>query len=291
MGNKRLLSSPQLNSNSRVLITGATGGLGKAFAVECASRGWDLLLTDLHSQSLETLARSLRTTYGVEALCHACDLSDPAGRSTLFERLRTEALRFWLLINVAGTDHEGPFFEQTRQQIRSIIRLNVEGTLEITHALLEFRDPGAPFHIINVASLAAFYPMPVKATYAASKRFLLDFSLALREELRPLGGTVTALCPAGMPTNPDCLEAIEAQGWMGQITTQNTGAVAAQTLDAALKGRAVVIPGLVNRLLQTAGSLAPAALIARLIANRWTSARQKRALPARPAAHAPASSG
>ena len=135
-------------------------------------------------------------------MTQACDLTDPASRAALFERIRAEGLRFWALINVAGIDYEGPFYEQTRQQIRTIIRLNIEGTLEMTHALLEFRDPLTPFRIINVASLAAFYPMPVKATYAASKRFLLDFSLALREEVRELGATVTVLCPAGLPTTP-----------------------------------------------------------------------------------------
>jgi uncharacterized protein len=259
-----------------VLITGAAGGLGKAFAVECASRGWNLFLTDLRLEPLETLATGLRNAYDVKVLTHACDLTDPTSRAALFDRLRADGLRFWALANVAGTDYEGLFLEQTRQQIRTIVRLNVEGTLEMTHAMLEFRDPLTSFRIINVASLAAFYPMPVKATYAASKRFLLDFSLALREEVRGLGATVTVLCPAGLPTTQECIEAIEAQGWMGQVTTQDIGAVAAQTLDAALRGRSVVIPGMINRVLQVAGSLAPASLVAYLIGARWKSARQKR---------------
>ncbi|MEM5773881.1 MAG: SDR family NAD(P)-dependent oxidoreductase, partial [Anaerolineaceae bacterium] len=118
-------------------------------------------------------------------------------------------------------DYEGPFFERTNRQIRAIVRLNIESTLEMTHTLLQYRDPSAAFRVINVASLAAFYPMPVKAAYAASKRFLLDFSLALREEMRPMGASVTVLCPAGMPTNPECERGIEAQGWMGPITTMD----------------------------------------------------------------------
>jgi short-subunit dehydrogenase len=270
------LATDRSVKNALVLITGATGGLGKAFAVECASRGWDLFLTDLRSEQLEMLACGLRNAYGVNVLDHPCDLTDPVSRSGLFERIRNEGWRFFAVINVAGTDHEGPFYEQTRQQIRTIVRLNVEGTLEMTHALLEYRDPLMPFRIINVASLAAFFPMPVKATYAASKRFLLDFSLALREEVHPLGATVTVLCPAGLPTTAGCIEAIEAQGWMGHITTQNIGAVAVQTLDAALKGRAVVIPGLINRILQAAGSFAPPGLVAYFIGQRWLSARHKR---------------
>lgn len=264
--------------NSWIMITGATGGLGKAFAVECASRGWNLYLTDMRPDLLETLAGGLRNAYGIQVRYYACDLTDVSSRSGLFEAVSAAHLRFWGVINVAGTDYEGAFYERTRDQIRLIIRLNIEGTLEVTHALMDHRDPFVPFRIVNVASLAAFYPMPVKATYAASKRFLLDFSLALREEVRSLGATVTVLCPGGLPTNPEVIQAIEAQGLAGQLTTQNIGDVAAATLDAALQGRAIVIPGLLNRLLQILGSLAPSSLVAGLINSRWRSTRNRRGL-------------
>lgn len=261
---------------SWILITGASGGLGKAFAVECASRGWNVFLTDMNDNKLQTLAQGLRTAYGVEVQSVVCDLSDADSRSALFDHIQAADLKFWALINVAGLDHEGIFFERTREQIRSILRVNIEATVEVTHALLERRDPLAAFRIINVASLAAFYPMPVKATYAASKRFLLDFSLALREEIQPIGATVTVLCPAGLPTTPETIQGIAAQGWMGQITTQDIGQVAADTLDHALKGHAVYIPGFVNQVLQIMGGLFPPSMIAHLVGNRWKAARQRR---------------
>ncbi len=261
--------------SSLVVISGACGGLGKAFAVECAARGWPLLLTDQAAAPLEILAGGLRRTYQVAVLTHPCDLTEPAEREALRMLFEREGLRLWMLINVAGLDHEGLFFELTRQQICTIIRVNIEGTLDLTHGLLEYRHPRAAMRIINVASLAAFYPMPVKATYAASKRFLLDFSLALGEELRGLGVTVTALCPAGMPTNAGCLQAIHAQGWLGQITTLDPGRVANQTLDAALSGQRLVIPGWSNHVLQKLGGLFPRTLVSRLIARRWISARSR----------------
>lgn len=264
--------------NTWVLITGATGGLGKAFAVECASRGWDLFLTDLNQSCLETLAGSISSTYGVRVRSAACDLTNSACRTRLFEDLRLEGLRFWGLVNVAGLDYEGGFCDRSRDEIRTILRLNIEGTLEITHALLQRMDPFRTFRIINVASLAAFYPMPVKATYAASKRFLVDFSFALRDEVHDLGATVTVLCPAGMPTTLECVDAIDAQGIMGQLTTVNVGTVAYQTVEAALKGKALVIPGFLNQVLYFLGMLVPPRLVARFIGNRWRNARQKRAL-------------
>ena len=262
---------------SMIFLSGATGGLGKAFAVECASRGWDIFITDMSAERLETLATGLSNTYGVSIISQACDLTDAEDRGRLFAWIRSHRLRFWGLINVAGTDHEGPFQECSRDQIRNIVRLNIEATLEVTHALLERTDPTRLFRIITVSSLAAFYPMPVKATYAASKRFLLDFFLALRDEVRGRGATVTVLCPAGLPTNPTCIEAIEAQGLMGHLTTQNIGRVAAGTVDCALRGGAVYIPGLLNRLLQMLSGMVPSGVLAHLIGWRWRAAWRNRA--------------
>lgn len=260
---------------SLAFISGATGGLGKAFAVECAGRGWDLFLTDLQADRLTLLASGLKKAYGVEICSTPCDLTDALCRAEMFDAIGAEGLQFHFLINVAGLDHEGLFLERSREEIRTIIRLNVEATLDVTHALLERADPSRPFHIINVSSLAAFYPMPVKATYAASKRFLLDFSLALRDEVRGRGATVTALCPAGLPTTAGTIESIESQGLMGHLTTQDIGGVAAQTVDAALRGRPIVIPGALNRLLQLAGSLLPPASLAGLLGKRWRTTRKR----------------
>lgn len=261
---------------SFVCITGAAGGLGKAFAAECARRGWDLFITDLAEEALAKLARGLENAYGTEVLYRSCDLTDPDSRTGLIEYMSGRELCFRGLINVAGLDFEGPFSERSREQIRTILRLNIEANLEMTYALLRLRDRGSTFRIINVSSLASYYPMPIKAVYAASKRFLLDFSLALREELRHLGVTVTALCPAGMPTNEPCIRAIDAQGFLGRITTKNVGFVASRTVDHALKGRAVYVPGTINRFIRFIGSLVPATVVARLVGSRWEAARKKR---------------
>lgn len=258
-----------------VCITGAAGGLGKAFAVECAERGWNLFLTDLSENSLKPLAKSLINTYNIEVDYRSCDLTDYNARTGLFEYLETKTSSFNILINIAGLDFEGLFAERTREQIRTILRLNIEANLEMTNTLLKLRDVSRTFRIINVASLAAYYPMPVKAMYASSKRFLLNFSKALREEIRPLNATVTALCPAGMPTTPEVRKSIESQGFAGIVTTKNVGFVAAGTIDSALKGKAVYIPGLLNRILKVLGSLVPSAFMARVISMRWNYTRKK----------------
>ena len=263
-----------MRNHNNVLITGGAGSLGKAFAAECASRGWNLMLTDLHTDQLAAAAAGLERMYGVQVQHYACDLTDTDERDTFWQHYRRSGVRFHMLINVAGLDFEGAFSERKIAELRTMIRLNIENTVEMTRRVLLHRDPAQMLRIINVASLAAFYPMPIKAVYAASKRFLLDLSMALNQELRPSGVTITALCPAGMPTRPDCIELIEAQGFMGQITTRNVGDIVARTIDLALKGRAVYIPGFVNQVLWFAGSLVPPAILASLINRRWQKAHQ-----------------
>ncbi len=260
---------------SLVLITGATGGLGKAFAAECAQRGWDLFLTDLSEERLKSLAGGLTNAYGVNVIYLPCDLTDTASRTKLIENIKNRGLCFWALINVAGIDYEGYFADRTVEQIRTILSLNIESTVEMTRAMVDFRDRSKTFRLITVSSMAAYYPMPVKALYAASKRFLLDFSLAFREEIRHLGGTVTVLCPSGMPTTELTIKAIDAQGFWGYITTSDVGYVASHTIDYALKGRAVYVPGGINRFIRFMGNLVPPTLVSRIIGWRWALAYQK----------------
>jgi short-subunit dehydrogenase len=261
--------------DSYVMITGAAGGLGKAFAAECAMRGWNLFLTDVSQPALEAAATGLKRMYGVTVETYTCDLIDAQARDALWKHVARRGLRFHMLCNVAGVDYQGPFVQRRLNELQTIVRLNIEATVEMTRRMLAFKHPAHRLLIVNVSSLAAFYPMPVKAVYAASKRFLLDWSLALNEELRPQGVMVTALCPAGMPTNDACIRAINAQGFAGRITTMNVGDVTRLTINRALAGQTVVVPGVVNQLLRALGSLAPPPLAAALINHRWQKAHQK----------------
>jgi len=263
--------------HSMTMITGATGGLGKAFTVECARRGWDLFMTDTSEERLATLARALERAYGVAVRYRAADLTDAASRNEMLNIAAEHGLRFRGLINVAGLDHEGFFMERSPEEITTILRLNIESALLTLHALLPHRDHAVTFRVINVSSLGGYFAMPIKATYAASKRFLLDFSLAVRNELREENVSVTTLCPAGLPTTAGTLEAIEAQGLMGQLTTENIGSVAYEAVEAALRGRSTVIPGFLNRVLLSLSGLVPSAQIVELMGARWRAAHQRRA--------------
>ena len=193
----------------------------------------------------------------------------------MLERISGMEQQPGMLLNIAGIDHEGGFAALPEDRIIDIVRLNIEATLRVTHAALTVRDRAKRFIIVNVSSLASLYPMPLKATYAASKRFLLDFSIALGQELKHENVSVMALCPGGLPTTDEALQGIAAQGLWGSLTTNGLGLVARRTISRALAGRRVYIPGLVNRMLSILGAFAPPALVARLLHRRWQHAQSQ----------------
>lgn len=255
------------------MITGALGGLGGAFVHQCAIRGYNLFLTDLSPAGL-TFAQEIASRYNIDARYQPCDLTRASSRSSLFTGLRKEELRFWGLINVAGRDHEGAFLERTRQQMLYLTNLIIVASTDMAHTILNLRDESRPFMLINVCSLAAYFPIPYKAVYSASKRYLLQFSRALGEEIKGIG-TVTALCPAGLPTTPEIMRKNAAQGFFGKLTTMDTHHVARRTIDLALKGRRVYVPGAFNRFLSWMGMLLPLPLILRFLGNRWHAVQDK----------------
>ncbi len=255
---------------SSVYISGATGGLGKSMAVECAARGWDLFLTDMNEDRLQKLASALSSAWNVDVDWAACDMADSKDRERLLNTMRERGVRLHMAVNVAGLDHEGNFLDKTRGQILGILDVNVMSTVDMMHELPKLRDRARTFHLVNVCSLAGMFPMPVKATYASSKRLLLDMTIALREEFRAIGATATALCPAGMATNEILLKSLDVQGIAGRVTTLELGHIAAGTVNAALKNKAVYIPGFVNRALLFVSRLFPATFIARAIHWRWS---------------------
>ncbi len=256
-----------------VLLTGASGGLGRAMAVECARRGYDLLLTDIAEAPLCQIKQGIERQFGVTVLTKACDLTSREELNALFVYIDEEGIRLGMLLNIAGIDFEGGFLSQPSANIARIVQVNIEATLNVTHAALHRRRKDGHFTIVNVSSLASQYPIPLKATYAASKRFLLDFSVALAQELKSENVTVTALCPGGLMTTREALLGIAAQGIWGDLTTNDLGAVARRTIDLALKGKRIYIPGCVNGILRILGRMVPGSLVAKLLYKRWHDAQ------------------
>ncbi|NMA65296.1 MAG: SDR family NAD(P)-dependent oxidoreductase [Clostridiaceae bacterium] len=252
-----------------VMITGAAGGLGRAFANECASRGYNLFLTDINEDGLLSLKRGLERQFGIVVTKAACDLTNIESVDKMLSVIDKHGIRFDMLLNVAGLDFEGGFMGRKREEIVKIVELNNAATLRITHAIIKRRRIGKSFNIVFVSSLASMFPMPLKATYAASKRFLLDFATSLRQELKSEDVNVLTLCPGGMVTTQEIMCSIKAQGFWGNVTTNPLEGVARNTIDRALAGKSIYVPGKLNRMLSFLGKIIPRPWIAAAIYWRW----------------------
>ncbi|HHU49834.1 MAG: SDR family NAD(P)-dependent oxidoreductase [Caldicoprobacterales bacterium] len=258
-----------------VMITGAAGGLGRALANECGSRGFNLFLTDVNEDGLLSIKLGLERQFNVTVTTKSCDLTNAESVDKMLAIIDKYGIRFDMLLNIAGLDFEGEFIGRDREKLVKIVMLNNAATLRITHAIIKRRRPGKHFTIVFVSSLASMFPMPLKATYAASKRFLLDFAASLRQELKKEDVNVLALCPGGMVTTQETLCSIKAQGFWGNVTTNPLEDVARNTIDRALAGRSIYVPGIPNRLLSFFGKIMPRSWVAAVVYWRWNNAQSK----------------
>ena len=255
-------------NSAYMLITGGLGGLGTAFAMECAHRGYNLLLVDRHPDA-DSVIDFLKQRFSIDIQYLSCNLADPDARKTLLEEIQKRQMVFSGLINVVGQEFEGWFLEKSRGEIFYMLQLNLHAMVDLTHEILAMRDETNPFLLVNVASLAAYFPMPYKALYAATKTFILNFSLALRKEIKDFGN-VTVLCPGGLPTNAEAMKKIFLQGFWGKITAHDTATVARKTLDYVKRNKAVYTPGLPNKLLIGISRLLPKPWLAAYLSRRWS---------------------
>ena len=193
----------------------------------------------------------------------------------MLEKIDAVGLRFDMLLNIAGVDFEGGFLERERKEIVRIISLNNEATLRMTHAILTRRREDHQFYLLFTSSLASMYPMPLKATYAASKRFLLDMAVALREELKDKRVNVLALCPGGLATTREAMSGIAAQGFWGGATTNPLEIVSTKTIDRLQTRGGIYIPGILNQTLTFFGNLLPRRWVAAAIYRRWNKAQKQ----------------
>ncbi len=186
----------------KVMVTGASSGLGAEFARQLARKGADVVLVARRVGRLEALATEIRAM-GREARVVEADLFLPEARSQLASVMKEEGVD--LLVNNAGFGHVGKFSEVSLCEFSNMIELNVQALVELSHGALKvFEDHKRPAGILNVASTAAFTPIPGLAVYAATKSFVLDFSKALREEVKQNGVHVCAVCPG--PTETEFFE-------------------------------------------------------------------------------------
>lgn len=243
------------------LITGASSGIGEVFARKLAARGRNVLLVARSEDKLITLCNELGRSNSIRAQYVALDLSQTESGARLFEESQKRGLFVDLLINNAGFGSMGEFSKLDLERELNMIDLNVKSLVELTHRFIQpmiERKQGA---IINVASTAAFQPVPFMATYAATKAFVLSFSEALWEENRTHGIKVVALCPGVTETN--FFEAARGQKPPARVA-QTPEEVVDVALRGLARGKSHVISGWTNFLMTESERLVPRSLVTRL---------------------------
>jgi short-subunit dehydrogenase len=261
---------PPAEAGSTCLITGASSGIGEEFARQLAARGHGVFLVARREERLLGLAAELEREHGVRAEALACDLANRDELSALPGKVEQKGLAVELLVNNAGFSTVGDVHVNPDRQL-GMVYVNVEALVALTCAFLPAMVERGRGAVLNVASMAAFQPIPSQAVYAATKSFVLSFSEAVSEELRGTGVAMTALCPGPVAT-----EFVEAAGFkkgqqdMGPSFVWATAAdVAGAAIQGAERGKRVVVPGLGNRAIAIASQHTPHSVLLRTVAPIW----------------------
>ncbi|MFN8089604.1 MAG: SDR family oxidoreductase [Mycobacterium sp.] len=241
------MALPEPTPESTCLITGASSGIGVEIARALAKRGHGLVLLARRVDRLESLASTLSGEYGVRVEALGCDVSDPAERADVPERLAQLGLTADVLVNNAGYGTIGKFIELDPEREVGMIRVNIEAVTALCSTFVPPMVDRGRGAVLNVASTAAFQPMPGGAAYAATKAYVLSFTQALHAELHGTGVTATALCPGPVKTEfMDAPGMDEGTAVLPKPMWLAPGEVAEAGVRGLESGNGVVVPGLAN---------------------------------------------
>ena len=248
------------------LITGASSGIGEAFARRLAAKEHNLVLVARREEKLAQLCDTLMVEHDITAHYVAIDLNDYQADLRLFKETVHHKIEVDWLINNAGFGSMGDFSELNIENELEMIGLNVMAVSALTHRYLQQMRKRKSGTIINVSSTAGVQPIPFMATYAATKAFVTSFTEAIAEENRPYGIRVMALCPGATETN--FFAASNIQDPVKIKGTQTAEEVVSAALDGLERGKSNVISGWINSLVAHAASIAPNSIVTKSIASK-----------------------
>ena len=244
------------------IITGASSGIGKALAFEFAAGGFNLVLIARNETALTEVAAECARRNRVEADIIAADLSRPDALDVLTGELASKPRRYEVLVNNAGFTIHGDFASADLEQNIQLLNVQLTAALKLTKAVLPSMIAERRGRILNVASVYSFSPVPFQSVYAACKAFLLSFSSALQNELTGTGVTVTVFCPGTTQTE------FRSRAGIGQKRS-DTGLTAEAAARIAymetMRGKHIVVPGLINRLFVFLAQLLPDSTVPGLV--------------------------
>jgi short-subunit dehydrogenase len=248
-------ASPSRGSGRRALVTGASSGIGAAFARRLAGDRYDLVLVARDKDRLNDLATELSGEHGIDVTPLPADLTKTVSLRKV-ERAIAADDTLEILINNAGFGTMGQFAELDVDREEEEVRLNALAVLRLTHAALPGMIARRRGAVVNVSSLAGLQPAPTNATYAATKAFVNAFTESIHEELRGTGVQVQALCPGFTRTEFQERAGIDVST-IPEVAWMDASEVVEASLSGLRRGEVVCVPGVLNRLLATAVTTIP----------------------------------
>jgi short-subunit dehydrogenase len=263
------MAIPRPAPETTAVVTGASGGIGAEIARELARRGHGVVLVARSAARLEQLAGEL-TALGVRAEPVAADLEDRAARARLLDDVGALGLTPDILVNNAGFSTVGPVARADPDEETAMLEVDVVAVADLCTRFLPGMVERGRGAVLNVASTAAFQPLPGQAGYGAAKAFVLSYTQSLAGELRGTGVTATALCPGPVETGFGARAGFtsEEEHILPKVMWVSADAVARSAVDAMAHGRMVAIPGAANRVAATFAQVTPRSLLVPLLAAR-----------------------
>ena len=263
------------------MITGSCGGLGGAFVELCLKNKENLLLSGTNQARLDKLVEGLKEKYQeelsvIEMKTIVCDISKLEDRENVVEFIKKENIAVTRLINNAGFIIEGDLLRFEDDEILKAIDINCKGTLDLTQKIIKARDESQKLEILTVASLASVYPIPHMAVYAATKSFLVSMMTALSVELKDKNIVFSTVCPSGIATTDAMKESIKSMGLGGKLTTLSTEKIAKIALKGLKKKKAIVVPGVINKLISVVSKVFSLKFLAKTTGRMWKKSQSKR---------------
>ncbi len=243
-------------TSRRALITGASSGMGLEYAELLAAQKVNLVLAARRKEPMEKLAAELRRKYGVEVVVEPIDLAVPGAAARLKTNLDEKSLQIDILVNNAGYGLHGDFLDTSLERTTNMIQLNITTVTELSFIFGQDMAARGTGHILLIASILSFQPVPGFAAYAATKSYVLSFGEALHDEMHSRGVTVTCLCPGHTETGFDAAASAPVSPVL-RFLTMKARPTAETGLRALWKGKASVLPGFLNNIIVFSNRLTP----------------------------------
>ncbi len=269
-----MTKAPHKPRREWVLVTGGSHGIGRALSLECINRGLAVAIVALPNADLKHVEKELAAIPGAVFATLGVDLVAGEAVAKITTWLTAGNIRPKYLINNAGFGRGGLFENTPWPEYRTMLQLNNQVMVDLTYALLPVLK-ATKGGVLNMSSVEATLPLPYKSVYTGTKAFVYNYSLALREEFRYYDISVSVLCPGPVITNEDGLKRVKAMGRLAKIAVTMPEDLAPEAISGMLKGKAVIRPGFLVKLMAFLGKLFPRPIKLRILEKMFSKYREE----------------